>query len=197
MSWSSSKTDVAVVDVNGKVNALKAGTAVITVNVDGKKADCTIIVYEKEKPKATPTPASGTAPAGTKMSFDKITMDKTSLTLDKGNTSSFKLSLNGVSGDIYFKIADESVVNWDLSSDFIDENECENLDSKTLTCWFMLGSYDMKLKGLKSGTTMIDVYFNKEDICIDSDNEDDEIEETDDEDDCNYSGSGTIGILVK
>ena len=44
--WSSSDTSVATVDSNGKVTAVAAGSAVITVSVGGKTAKCTVIVEE-------------------------------------------------------------------------------------------------------------------------------------------------------
>lgn len=45
ITWSSSKTDVASVSLNGTVTAKKAGTAVITATaVNGKNASCTVTV---------------------------------------------------------------------------------------------------------------------------------------------------------
>ena len=48
MSWNSDKTSVATVDDNGKVTAVAAGTATITVKtIDGnKKATCIVTVAE-------------------------------------------------------------------------------------------------------------------------------------------------------
>jgi len=42
--WSSSNTSVATVSTKGKVNALKDGTAVITLTADGKTASCKVTV---------------------------------------------------------------------------------------------------------------------------------------------------------
>ena len=52
VTWSSSANDVASVDQNGKVTALKAGTATITVTTKdgGKKATCAITVKLKVIP---------------------------------------------------------------------------------------------------------------------------------------------------
>lgn len=44
VSWTSSNPSVATVDENGIVTAVSNGTAVITVNVDGKTATCTVTV---------------------------------------------------------------------------------------------------------------------------------------------------------
>ena len=43
-TWTSSKTAVATVDANGKVTAVAAGEAIITVNCDGYTASCTVTV---------------------------------------------------------------------------------------------------------------------------------------------------------
>ena len=50
VAWSSSDTKVAAVDQNGKISALKAGTAVITAATKdgGKAAQCTVTVKAKD-----------------------------------------------------------------------------------------------------------------------------------------------------
>ena len=57
VTWSSSNTAVATVSASGKVTALKAGEAVITVKTKdgGKTATCTITVQEETTPTETTT----------------------------------------------------------------------------------------------------------------------------------------------
>ncbi len=48
VAWTSDTTDVATVDANGKVTAVKAGTATITATAGGKTATCKVTVTEKK-----------------------------------------------------------------------------------------------------------------------------------------------------
>ena len=68
VTWSSSANEVASVDQNGKVTALKAGTATITVTTKdgGKKATCAITV------KAKVIPVTG------------VTLDASAMEVDEG-----------------------------------------------------------------------------------------------------------------
>ena len=52
VTWSSDKTEIATVDGAGKVTAVKAGEAVVTVTTEdgGKTASCTVTVKAKEVP---------------------------------------------------------------------------------------------------------------------------------------------------
>ena len=50
VTWESSDPTVATVDNNGKVTALKAGTATITASCGGKSDTCTVTVVEKVIP---------------------------------------------------------------------------------------------------------------------------------------------------
>lgn len=73
LRWSSSDSDVATVDANGKVTAAAEGTAVITVStVDGGyTAQCTVTVSED-------TPEV--------VAVENVKLDRSSLTLDVGET---------------------------------------------------------------------------------------------------------------
>ena len=72
VSWASDNTSVATVDQNGKVTAVSAGTATITVTtVDGSKtATCTVTVEDE----IVTVPVTG------------VSLDKTSLTLTTGKS---------------------------------------------------------------------------------------------------------------
>lgn len=48
ITWTSSKENVATVDSNGNVKALKEGITVITATVDNKSASCTVTVTKEE-----------------------------------------------------------------------------------------------------------------------------------------------------
>ena len=74
-AWSSSNTSVATVDSNGKVTAKGAGTAVITASYGGKNAQCAVTV---NKPVEV-----------------RISLNKTSITLEVGETSTLTASYNG------------------------------------------------------------------------------------------------------
>ncbi len=71
VTWQSSKPSVASVDSNGKVSALKAGSATITVTTEdgGETASCTVTVKN-------PT-----------IAVTGVTLNKTSLELTKGTTA--------------------------------------------------------------------------------------------------------------
>ena len=70
VAWSSDKTDVATVDGAGKVTAVKAGEAVVTVTTEdgGKTASCKVTVKAKA------------------VNVTEVTLDKTELTLTEGET---------------------------------------------------------------------------------------------------------------
>lgn len=63
LTWKSSKRSVAVIDENGKIEALKPGSTTITASADGVKRTCKVTV---KKP--------------------KVTLNKTSITLSAGRT---------------------------------------------------------------------------------------------------------------
>lgn len=70
LEWTTDKPSVAKVDQNGKVKAVKEGTAVITVTTtNGKTKNCTVTVEKKAA------------------EVSSVSLDKTSLTLKKGGSA--------------------------------------------------------------------------------------------------------------
>lgn len=69
--WRSNRSSVATVDENGKVTAVKHGTAIITVTVDGVKKTCEITVQQP-----------------------KITLGQTQMTLSKGQKKQVKATVS-------------------------------------------------------------------------------------------------------
>jgi len=74
VSWSSSNSNVASVDKNGKVTAKTKGTATITAKVDGVSASCKVTVNESAK--------------------TTIKLDKTKVTLGAGEPCALKATVN-------------------------------------------------------------------------------------------------------
>ena len=100
VEWSSSNSKVAKVDENGKVTALKKGTAVITCTAkdgSGVSAKCTITVQDKL--------------------VTKITLNKTKLTLKKGKTFQLKVKTikpaNAFSKKVTWKSSNKKVATVD------------------------------------------------------------------------------------
>ena len=92
VSWSSSNTGVATVDNNGKVTAVAAGSAVITVTTadGGKTATCTVTVTNPAIP------------------VQSVSLDKTSLNLNVGENSTLVAT-------ILPENADNKAVSWSSS----------------------------------------------------------------------------------
>ena len=104
VAWKSDKTDIATVDENGKVTALKAGVAKITVTTeDGKKtATCTITVKED------------------KVAVTGVTLNKTELSMTVGG--SFQLVAT-----ISPKDATNQKVTWKSSDSDVADVDQEGL----------------------------------------------------------------------
>ena len=111
VTWKSSDTGVATVDDSGKVTAVKAGTATITVTAtngtddtsDDKTATCKVTVKEEEVPKVD---VSG------------VTLDNTTLTLQEGKTGSLKATVaptDATDKTVTWKSSDTSIATVDDS----------------------------------------------------------------------------------
>ena len=83
VTWSSDKTEIATVDGTGKVTAVKAGEAVITVTTEdgGKTATCKVTVKAKA------------------VNVTEVTLDKTELTLTEGETETLTATVRPDNAD--------------------------------------------------------------------------------------------------
>ena len=83
VTWSSDKTDVATVDGAGRVTAVKAGEAVVTVTTEdgGKTATCRVTVKAKA------------------VNVTDVTLDKTELTLTEGETETLTATVKPDNAD--------------------------------------------------------------------------------------------------
>ncbi len=83
VTWSSDKTDVATVDGAGKVTAVRAGEAVVTVTTEdgGKTASCKVTVKAKT------------------VSVTEVTLDRTELTLTEGETETLTATVKPDNAD--------------------------------------------------------------------------------------------------
>ena len=83
VAWSSDKTDVATVDGAGRVTAVKAGVAVVTVTTEdgGKTATCKVTVKAKA------------------VSVTDVTLDRTELTLTEGETETLTATVKPDNAD--------------------------------------------------------------------------------------------------
>ena len=83
VTWSSDKTEVATVDGNGKVTAVKAGEAVVTVTTEdgGRTATCKVTVRAKT------------------VNVTEVTLDRTELTLTEGETETLTATVKPDNAD--------------------------------------------------------------------------------------------------
>ncbi|MDD3219260.1 MAG: Ig-like domain-containing protein [Lachnospiraceae bacterium] len=88
VTWKSSNTGIATVE-NGKITAVNNGTAAITATVGGKTATCNVTVLSP---------------------LQSITLNKTSLTLHKGNTDTLSVTYNPTD------TTDSKTVTWSSSN---------------------------------------------------------------------------------
>ena len=98
--WTSSDQSVATVDNTGKVSAMKAGSATITVTTEdgGKIATCKVTVKEKIYP------------------VTGVTLDRTSVELTEGDTTVLTATVNpsnATNKNVYWTSSDSSVATVD------------------------------------------------------------------------------------
>ncbi len=188
VNWSSNNTSVATV-LNGKVTCIKAGTAVITAEVNGVKASSTIVVKNKVTPTPVPTPKATpkatpapVAPNGTQFSASAIQLDKTSLTVDKGKTATFKVTLTKAVGSIKVSSSNTSVVKVDLPVGDPDAPSCnKEKDLCFLDAFKDPDALTFTVTGVKAGTAYINIVIDDIETVSGS----------------TVNGSAKVGILVK
>lgn len=117
VEWKSSNTDVAVVDNNGLVTALSAGTANITAQVGDHIATCSVEVE---------SPLTG------------ISLDKTAVTINQGDTSGLSVIYSPED------TTDEKTVMWSTTDDkvaTVDEGLITGVGEGTATIKATVGQY--------------------------------------------------------
>lgn len=117
VTWSSSDETVATVDNDGTVKAVKKGTAIITAQVDGKTAECTVTVE-------VPTMTNGTIDDYGVLT--KYTGDKKTVFIPDGVTSIGNEAFKDCENLTDVRIPD-SVTSIDMAT-FVD---CSKLESVT------------------------------------------------------------------
>lgn len=124
VTWSSSNPDVASVDQNGLVKALREGSATITASVGGQSAACTVSVKEP--------PYTG------KYSYEVFTSvgDNGSLTVDRYATEGDKVTIEVTPDEAY--LLDELVVT-------ANGKEVELTDNGDGTYTFTMPSADVRI----------------------------------------------------
>lgn len=96
ISWSSSDKTIATVDQNGIITAIKEGTAIITASVGEKEAHCHLTVKN--------------------IYVESITLDKTSVSLEKGETTTLIATVNpdnAIDKAVSWATDDESIATVD------------------------------------------------------------------------------------
>ena len=86
--WASDNTAVATVK-DGKIEAVKAGTAKITATCGGKSATCTVTVTEPINPNPPPAPKPVVS----------VSVSKTTLSLEEGSAETITASINPTDAD--------------------------------------------------------------------------------------------------
>ncbi len=94
VTWTSSDKSIATVDSNGKVTAVKAGTATITAKAGDKTATCTVTVAAKV------------------IAVTKVALDKTTLSLTEGGTATLTATVsptNATNKTVTWTSSDKSI----------------------------------------------------------------------------------------
>ncbi|MBP5390538.1 MAG: Ig domain-containing protein [Bacteroidales bacterium] len=106
VAWGSSKPDIASVDNNGKVTAIKEGVASITASCGGKTASCKVTVEKAIVPVVS------------------ITLSQTSLALTEGDSETITATINPID-------ASDQTVTWSSSNTSVAEVNSGNISAKS------------------------------------------------------------------
>lgn len=176
VKWSSNDNSVATVSNSGLVKCVGSGTVTITAEVNGVKGTATIVV----RPKSTST--NQTPPAGTAFKPTQIKLSQTTLTVNKGKTATFTITLTKAAGTVKVTSSNTSVLKLSLPKGDDDMPIC----SQTTNICFLDGfsnsdQITITATGVSAGTAYINVAI-------------DDIETSSGE---VLTGTGKIGVLVK
>ena len=175
IKWTSSNTSVATVS-NGLIKCVKAGTAIITAEVDGVKATITIVVRNKDTGQTT------TVPKGAQFSASQVKLSNTELTINKGKTATFTIIVTKAVGKLKVTTSNASIAKLILPVGDPDMPAC--IDNVCFFDGLVKGdTLTFTVTGVSAGTAYINV-------------SNDEIFATDDAA-TEVKGTGKVGILVK
>ena len=112
VTWKSSNEKVATVDKNGKITAVKAGTATITATLGLKSAACTVTVKEAVKPTPTPKPVTPTPAPVLTAKAQAATIYAGGTT---GNTTTINVTKSGITEAAKFTSSNTAVATVDAN----------------------------------------------------------------------------------
>ena len=136
LTWKSSNKRVATVSDKGEVEAIAAGTATITVRTfNGKTATCKVTV-KGDEPEPTPVPPL-------------ITVDKSDVVINVGETVTVKLTYNGSGNDrIYLSTNVAGIVRCEWSRQWVGRTT------------------DLYLTGVNNGSTIVTIHVDAAGISV-------------------------------
>ena len=124
VTWSSSDASIATVDRNGKVTAVKAGSATITAKAGDKSATCTVTVNKKV------------------VAVTSVTLNKTELTLTEGEAETLTATVkpdDATDKTVTWTTSDASIATVDANGKVTAVKEgsatvTATADDKSATC---------------------------------------------------------------
>lgn len=137
LEWSSSDNNIATVDQKGLVAAIEKGEAIITVNVDGKTAECGLTVVG--------------------VPVESITLDQETITLEKNETAQLVAT-------VLPENADDKTVTWTSSDSNIATVDANGLVTAaavgqatiTASCGSVAANCSVTVNGIQSESITLD-----------------------------------------